>query len=235
LFKNNFESENMACMIGEELKSVVVNSTHWTWVNEGTEEKPKWGFVSDTVGAELVLLLDTRVKPAGGAAEHDTSNSFTTAAAASGSVGGGRNEGGPGGKGSSSNSSSSSSNAGVEESPPVSGVPGTARKRNLLEREPATTLFQESNPPKRELSFQDAAAAVTAAPAEGRDGGGTSNGNGEGAATPVPIPGTPDRTPGLTPEQFADQQAAQAQAEEEVGAWGVQQTEHGPAPVISGS
>jgi hypothetical protein len=56
----------------------VQNQGNWSWLNEGTPTKPKWGYVSWQVGATLVLKVDTRASPASPPAA-----SNTTAAAGS--------------------------------------------------------------------------------------------------------------------------------------------------------
>jgi hypothetical protein len=55
----------------------VQNHGNWSWVNEGTPTKPKWGYVSRQIGAIIVLKLDTRASPASPPA---VTNTGTTAA-----------------------------------------------------------------------------------------------------------------------------------------------------------
>jgi len=60
MFPGNFQSSNLACIIGQQLPEVVVENHYFTWMNEGTLGKPKWGFVTWQAGATLVLKVDTR-------------------------------------------------------------------------------------------------------------------------------------------------------------------------------
>uniref|UniRef100_A0A383WNE5 SGNH hydrolase-type esterase domain-containing protein n=1 Tax=Tetradesmus obliquus TaxID=3088 RepID=A0A383WNE5_TETOB len=65
MLPGNYESSNLACIIGEDLRAAVVQQQgSWSWVNEGTPARPKWGFVSWQVGAALLLKFDTRASPA---------------------------------------------------------------------------------------------------------------------------------------------------------------------------
>lgn len=61
MFDSNYESSNLMCYIGDSLPSVVVDSDGWSWGNDGTADKPKWGFSTSTVGASLHIRLDTRM------------------------------------------------------------------------------------------------------------------------------------------------------------------------------
>ena len=60
MFEHNYESENLACATGLDFYPAVTNQTGWNFVNEGTREKPRWGFVSTEVGASLTIEVDTR-------------------------------------------------------------------------------------------------------------------------------------------------------------------------------
>jgi hypothetical protein len=61
MFSDNYESSNVGCFIGDSLRSVVTASEGWTWRNDGTVDKPKWGYSTSTVGAALRIQLDTRM------------------------------------------------------------------------------------------------------------------------------------------------------------------------------
>lgn len=76
MFENNYESSNLACFVGDSLPAVVTASQGWSWRNDGTAEKPKWGYSTTTVGAVLQLKLDTRMTagPATTAAVHPGSS-----------------------------------------------------------------------------------------------------------------------------------------------------------------
>jgi hypothetical protein len=60
MFEHNYESENLACATGLDFYPAVITQTGWDFVNEGTREKPRWGFVSTQVGATLTIEVDTR-------------------------------------------------------------------------------------------------------------------------------------------------------------------------------
>jgi hypothetical protein len=60
MFDGNWEASNLVCILGEQLPASVAHNSGFDWVNEGSATKPKWGFVSWTVGARLVLKVDTR-------------------------------------------------------------------------------------------------------------------------------------------------------------------------------
>lgn len=60
MFASNYESRNLACLIGEDFPSVVSASKDWTWRNDGTQQKPKWGFSTTVAGATLDITVDTR-------------------------------------------------------------------------------------------------------------------------------------------------------------------------------
>jgi len=62
MFDGNYESSNLACFIGDALPPVVVASEGWSWRNDGSAEKPKWGFSTSTIGAVLRIQLDTRMQ-----------------------------------------------------------------------------------------------------------------------------------------------------------------------------
>lgn len=67
MFEGNYESGNLACFVGDSLPAVVTASQGWSWRNDGTAEKPKWGYSTSTVGAVLQLKLDTRMTAAAAA------------------------------------------------------------------------------------------------------------------------------------------------------------------------
>jgi len=57
LFKNNFAPTTRCCAYQDDLQPYVVSSTGWSWVNEGTEEKPKKGYVTHAPGAVIKLKV----------------------------------------------------------------------------------------------------------------------------------------------------------------------------------
>jgi hypothetical protein len=78
MFPGNFEGCNLACLIGQDFTSVVNASQHWTWQNDGTAEKPKWGFSTNSSGATLDITVDTRA----GLVPNDSVETAAAAAAA---------------------------------------------------------------------------------------------------------------------------------------------------------
>jgi hypothetical protein len=59
MFEGNVEERNRLCRNGEALSAAVAAHAGWELVNEGAGLKQKWGFVSHTPGAELVIELNT--------------------------------------------------------------------------------------------------------------------------------------------------------------------------------
>lgn len=47
------------CVREDGFVPLVLRATGFAYVNEGTEEKPKKGFVANTTGAELVFRVDS--------------------------------------------------------------------------------------------------------------------------------------------------------------------------------
>lgn len=82
----NFESSSLVCIIGDDFPSVVVQKAEWDWINEGTDAKPKWGYVSWKVGAKLVMKIDTRASSTDGTATESSVNSLGTPGQGSSSV-----------------------------------------------------------------------------------------------------------------------------------------------------
>ncbi|GFR50050.1 hypothetical protein Agub_g12101 [Astrephomene gubernaculifera] len=67
MYPNNEVPPGVVCTSGDPLKKLVVASDGWEWKNEGTDIKPKWGYVSYAPGSKLVLRVGTErpsVRPA---------------------------------------------------------------------------------------------------------------------------------------------------------------------------
>eukprot|EP00955_Chlamydomonas_euryale_P032466 341522-Chlamydomonas_euryale.AAC.1 len=66
----NYEEPTETCLLDVDLQQIVVeaDSVGWGFVNEGTAEKPKTGFVSTTPGTKLVRMAAQAASMAGGAA-----------------------------------------------------------------------------------------------------------------------------------------------------------------------
>ncbi|GIL48067.1 hypothetical protein Vafri_4757 [Volvox africanus] len=57
MHEGNFEPLGTTCLVDEAFRGIAIATEGWQWVNEGTEAKPKWGFVSTTPGRQLILRL----------------------------------------------------------------------------------------------------------------------------------------------------------------------------------
>ncbi|KAG1663229.1 hypothetical protein FOA52_004430 [Chlamydomonas sp. UWO 241] len=62
MHRGNWEETTETCMMDDELRQIVDEgqSAGWAFVNEGTAEKPKTGYVTMTPDTRLVLVLNTR-------------------------------------------------------------------------------------------------------------------------------------------------------------------------------
>lgn len=61
LLAGNWEPTIQQCLFGAHFHSVVTEATGFTYLNEGTERRPKWGYVGNTTGAVLRLRINTQV------------------------------------------------------------------------------------------------------------------------------------------------------------------------------
>lgn len=59
LYPNNFQVFNKTCILHGEFEQHVVASRGFTWVNEGTEAKPKFGFIGTRAGAYFRFTLNS--------------------------------------------------------------------------------------------------------------------------------------------------------------------------------
>ncbi|GIL53666.1 hypothetical protein Vafri_9308 [Volvox africanus] len=55
----NYEPMFASCLVVDAFANLCISKEGWQWINEGTDTKPKWGFVSTTPGSELILRLGT--------------------------------------------------------------------------------------------------------------------------------------------------------------------------------
>ena len=60
MIPDNYESQSDKCFIGNHYTQTVKSHDQWEWINESKTERPKWGYVTKTVGAVLRMLVDTR-------------------------------------------------------------------------------------------------------------------------------------------------------------------------------
>ena len=60
MIPDNYESQSDKCFIGIHYTQTVKSHDQWEWINESKTERPKWGYVTKTVGAVLRMLVDTR-------------------------------------------------------------------------------------------------------------------------------------------------------------------------------
>lgn len=47
------------CLINERFVAAVVSTEGFVYLDEGTEDKPRWGYVANTTGAKLVMRFNT--------------------------------------------------------------------------------------------------------------------------------------------------------------------------------
>ncbi|GIL74907.1 hypothetical protein Vretimale_2527 [Volvox reticuliferus] len=57
MHKGNLEPMGTTCLVEEKFADIAIATEGWRWVNEGTDIKPKWGFVSTVPGSELIVRL----------------------------------------------------------------------------------------------------------------------------------------------------------------------------------
>ncbi|GIL84953.1 hypothetical protein Vretifemale_13581 [Volvox reticuliferus] len=57
MHEGNYEPTSATCLVVEAFANLSIFSEGWQWINEGTDTKPKWGFVSTIPGSELILRL----------------------------------------------------------------------------------------------------------------------------------------------------------------------------------
>ncbi len=58
---DNWEPAGGACLHNTAFRSAVIAARDFEFVNEGTAERPKWGYVGNTTGAELQLRISTKI------------------------------------------------------------------------------------------------------------------------------------------------------------------------------
>ncbi|EFJ45735.1 hypothetical protein VOLCADRAFT_105823 [Volvox carteri f. nagariensis] len=65
MYTGNLPPSTSVCLVGHTFTSLVTYAQGWSWVNEGTEEKPKWGYVATEPGSRLVVRLPDTLPPGG--------------------------------------------------------------------------------------------------------------------------------------------------------------------------
>ena len=62
--QDNYPPEHNMCMMGSEFQAAVVvsASSGYELINEGTADKPKWGWIATTPGAKLQFELSTQLE-----------------------------------------------------------------------------------------------------------------------------------------------------------------------------
>ncbi|GIL51802.1 hypothetical protein Vafri_7716 [Volvox africanus] len=60
MYEGNFPPPTPSCLRGPNLLDLMVSAEGWTWANEGSKTRPRWGFVATTPGSNLFLRLDIR-------------------------------------------------------------------------------------------------------------------------------------------------------------------------------
>lgn len=67
--QNNWPSQNNSCLVGKLFKQQVVAAKGFEWVNEGTQDKPKWGYVGKHPNATLRFTVNTATATAAASTE----------------------------------------------------------------------------------------------------------------------------------------------------------------------
>ena len=69
--QDNYPPKHNMCMMGSEFEAALVAgaSSGFEWANDGTEEKPKWGWIATTPGAKLQFELSTQLATAAAPAQ----------------------------------------------------------------------------------------------------------------------------------------------------------------------
>ncbi len=57
----NWEPTSRMCLHNTDFKKAIADAKGFEFVNEGTAERPKWGYVGNTTGAVLRLRLNTQL------------------------------------------------------------------------------------------------------------------------------------------------------------------------------
>jgi len=70
-YKGNEVQDLGVCAIGTDFVGVVKSHEQWDWVDEGRNGVHKWGFVSTTVGAQLVVEVDMTMRKPGSKSKGD--------------------------------------------------------------------------------------------------------------------------------------------------------------------
>lgn len=61
MFEKNYEARSNTCLMGESFKELVKSQEGFEWINEGTDKKQKWGYISKTPGSWAEIVLNTNV------------------------------------------------------------------------------------------------------------------------------------------------------------------------------
>ncbi|GIL60967.1 hypothetical protein Vafri_15762 [Volvox africanus] len=67
IYPGNLPPSSSVCVVGFNFTSLVVAVEGWEWTNEGTPQKPKWGYVATEPSSQLVLQLTNRLVVEGAA------------------------------------------------------------------------------------------------------------------------------------------------------------------------
>lgn len=59
LYPNNFQVFNNTCILNEQFEKHVVASQGFQWANDGTDSKPKYGFIGTQVGSHFQFAINT--------------------------------------------------------------------------------------------------------------------------------------------------------------------------------
>ncbi|KAL4856571.1 Acetylglutamate kinase [Chlorella vulgaris] len=67
-FQGNYPAKSNACLMGSQFKPLAVTTEGFAWIDEGTADKPKQGWVATTPGSVLEFDVVTDVVPGSGSA-----------------------------------------------------------------------------------------------------------------------------------------------------------------------
>eukprot|EP00775_Hariotina_reticulata_P008835 gene8835-9014_t len=61
MHQGNWEAKNLMCTYGEAFKLLAdsAHSSGWDFINEGRPGAPKWGYISDTPGSRLKIVVNS--------------------------------------------------------------------------------------------------------------------------------------------------------------------------------
>ena len=61
MFRGNLVAQANACLLDEPFRQATTNVSGWEWVNEGTKEKPKRGWIATKPPAQMSFVVDSNL------------------------------------------------------------------------------------------------------------------------------------------------------------------------------